>query len=122
MAKAPWARLTKPINPMVTESPTDTMNSTMPAAAAQQDADEITAKIHGRSPHRRAANGGQRAANSGDILCANRGFRHSPPSPWDYEASHAQLVCAPNYFFGAQGPSLLLAGVLDAVDLPITFW
>src|SRR6266850_6659221 len=32
MAKPPWARLTKPISPMVTESPTDTMNSTMPAA------------------------------------------------------------------------------------------
>ena len=32
MAKPPWARLTKPIKPMVTERPTDTMNSTMPAA------------------------------------------------------------------------------------------
>src|SRR6185503_2980120 len=32
IAKPPWARLTKPIKPMVTESPTDTMNSTMPAA------------------------------------------------------------------------------------------
>ena len=32
MAKPPWARLTKPIRPMVTDSPTDTMNSTMPAA------------------------------------------------------------------------------------------
>src|SRR5271163_4110288 len=31
MAKAPWARLTKPIRPMVTESPTETMNSTVPA-------------------------------------------------------------------------------------------
>src|SRR5947209_8131828 len=32
MAKAPCARLTKPISPMVTDSPTDTMNRTMPAA------------------------------------------------------------------------------------------
>src|SRR5262245_64196414 len=32
MAKPPWARFTKPIRPMVTESPTDTMKSTMPAA------------------------------------------------------------------------------------------
>src|SRR5512132_4191707 len=32
MAKPPWARLTKPIKPMVTDNPTDTMNSTMPAA------------------------------------------------------------------------------------------
>src|SRR5215813_5759771 len=32
MAKPPWARLTKPIRPMVTERPTDTMKSTMPAA------------------------------------------------------------------------------------------
>src|ERR1700751_2556234 len=32
MAKAPWARLTNPIRPIVTESPTETMNSTVPAA------------------------------------------------------------------------------------------
>src|SRR5262249_60534319 len=32
MAKARWARLTKPIRPMVTDRPTETMNSTMPAA------------------------------------------------------------------------------------------
>src|SRR5262245_60582281 len=32
MAKAPWAKLTKPIRPIVTDSPTDTINSTMPAA------------------------------------------------------------------------------------------
>src|SRR5947207_13401841 len=32
MAKPPCARLTKPIRPMVTDRPTDTMNSTMPAA------------------------------------------------------------------------------------------
>src|SRR6516162_7878307 len=31
MAKAPWARLTNPIRPIVTESPTETMNSTVPA-------------------------------------------------------------------------------------------
>src|SRR5579863_10555944 len=31
MAKAPWARLTNPIRPMVIESPTETMNSTVPA-------------------------------------------------------------------------------------------
>ena len=33
MAKAPWARLTKPISPIVTDSPTETMNSTVPAAS-----------------------------------------------------------------------------------------
>src|SRR3989442_652030 len=32
MAKPPWARLTKPIKPIVTERPTDTMKSTMPPA------------------------------------------------------------------------------------------
>jgi hypothetical protein len=32
MANAPCARLTKPIRPIVTDRPTDTMNSTMPAA------------------------------------------------------------------------------------------
>src|SRR5688572_13526103 len=32
MAKPPWARFTKPIKPMVTESPTETMNRIMPAA------------------------------------------------------------------------------------------
>src|SRR5262245_57169686 len=32
MAKPPWARLTNPISPMVTERPTETMNSTMTAA------------------------------------------------------------------------------------------
>src|SRR5262249_54563019 len=32
MAKPPWARLTKPIRPMVTDRPTDTMNRTIPAA------------------------------------------------------------------------------------------
>src|SRR4029453_10955099 len=34
MAKPPWARLTNPIRPIVTERPTDTMNSTMPGATA----------------------------------------------------------------------------------------
>src|SRR4051794_23174526 len=33
MAKAPCARLTNPISPMVTDSPTETMNSTIPAAS-----------------------------------------------------------------------------------------
>src|SRR6185436_15304875 len=32
MAKPPCARLTKPISPMVTDRPTETMNSTIPAA------------------------------------------------------------------------------------------
>src|SRR5262245_23068223 len=32
MAKPPWARLTNPIKPMVTDRPTETMNNTMPAA------------------------------------------------------------------------------------------
>src|SRR5262245_37167294 len=32
MAKPPWARLTKPISPIVTDRPTDTMKSTIPAA------------------------------------------------------------------------------------------
>src|SRR6266480_2552902 len=32
MANAPWARLTNPIRPIVTDSPTETINSTVPAA------------------------------------------------------------------------------------------
>src|SRR5215472_16317194 len=32
MAKPPWARLTKPMRPIVTDRPTDTMNNTIPAA------------------------------------------------------------------------------------------
>src|SRR5262245_65647278 len=32
MAKPPWARLTEPMRPIVTDRPTDTMKSTMPAA------------------------------------------------------------------------------------------
>src|SRR5579859_4353248 len=33
MANAPWARLTNPISPMVTDRPTETMKSTVPAAS-----------------------------------------------------------------------------------------
>ena len=32
MAKPPWAKFTNPMRPIVTERPTDTMNSTIPAA------------------------------------------------------------------------------------------
>src|SRR6202142_531085 len=46
MAKAPWARLTKPISPMVTESPTETMNSTVPADSPPN---KIPAKLAAKS-------------------------------------------------------------------------
>src|ERR1700690_796098 len=52
MANPPWARLTKPIRPMVTDSPTDTMNSTMPAAAPPR---RMPIKSMGRKRPRPAA-------------------------------------------------------------------
>src|SRR5439155_20270926 len=53
MAKPPWARLTKPMRPMVTERPTDTMNSTMPAATPPRSmlatsTPKITSALRGR--------------------------------------------------------------------------
>src|SRR6266705_183558 len=50
MAKPPWARLTKPMRPIVTDRPTDTMNSTMPAATPPRSMlATSTPKITGRS-------------------------------------------------------------------------
>src|SRR5262245_58860481 len=78
MAKPPWARLTKPMSPIVTESPTDTMKSTMPAAPP---------------PRSMLATSTPRITRTASA--------RSPPS------------------LGTARPDLLLlAGVLDPVDLP----
>src|SRR5580692_5056852 len=78
MAKAPWARLTKPISPMVMESPTETMNSTVPADSPPN---KMPAKLAMKStgdPER--ANGEWRIANGGIAysLFATSPFRYSP--------------------------------------------
>src|SRR2546426_8767698 len=95
MAKPPWARLTKPIKPMVTERPTDTMNSTMPAATPPRSMlATSTPKI--TSVEERPGSPGARRALGG------LGGARSPPSQSSTRA----------------GPDLLLlAGVLDLVDL-----
>src|SRR5438094_9499448 len=50
MAKPPWARLTKPMRPIVTDSPTDTPNSTMPAATPPRSMlATSTPKVTGRA-------------------------------------------------------------------------
>src|SRR5882762_5849038 len=79
IAKPPWARLTKPMRPIVTERPTDTMNSTMPAATPPSTM----------------------LARSTPAIMGGMGGARSPP-------------CSST---GAGPDLLLLAGVLDPVDL-----
>src|SRR4029450_1424795 len=99
MAKPPCARLTKPMSPIVIESPTDTMNSTMPAATPPRtmparSTPRITRRLPGRAvekapPPPRAE---RRAETFGDAE-----LRGSVP--------------------GARPDLLLLARVLHGVDL-----
>src|SRR2546428_3294265 len=94
MAKPPWARLTKPIKPMVTERPTDTMNSTMPAATPPRSMlATSTPKI--TSVEERPGSPGARRALGG------LGGARSPP-------------CSSRR---ARPDLLLLARVLDGLDL-----
>src|SRR5258705_8257944 len=104
IAKPPWARWTKPIKPIVTESPTDTMNSPMPAATPPRtmlatSPPKTPGASYGRSPgfagtwiYRRASAGGAPA----------------PRRP----AASTSLGSG-----SARADLLLLAGVLDPVDL-----
>src|SRR2546427_9151725 len=98
MAKPPWARLTKPIRPIVTERPTDTMNSTMPAATPPRS---------------------MLATSTPKITSGLGGVEERPGSPWARRTSGG--------LGGARNPPcsssrarpdlLLLAGVPDPVDL-----
>ena len=76
MAKAPWARLTNPISPMVTDSPTETMNSTVPAASPpNRMLAKSAAKSTGDPVPPGGANWRSGERRIGDILFASR--RHS---------------------------------------------
>src|SRR5271154_5421527 len=109
MANAPWARLTKPINPMVTESPTETMNSTVPA---DRPPSRIPAKLATKSTaDPGAANGGRRAANSerrmGKAVSLLRPIRYLAISP----------TSARSLLGRARADAQHLALVLDVFDL-----
>src|SRR5262245_58033548 len=100
MAKPPWARLTKPISPMVTERPTDTMNRTMPAATPPRS---------------------MLATSTPRIMRGPAGGGHSAkPPPAGGGRRWAGRACREGRgsLRGARPDLLVLAGVLDAVDLP----
>src|SRR5262245_30700711 len=97
MAKPPWARLTNPIRPMVTDRPTDTMNSTIPAATPPRSmlatsTPRITGVWRGPALIAWTARGGRRT-------------------------SGCRSGAVPGSLRGARPDLLLLARVLDAVDL-----
>src|SRR5437867_12861019 len=101
MAKPPWARLTKPIKPMVTERPTETMNSTIPAATPPRSMlATSTPKITRRSVGGRSRPGPPRGEGRRQRV-SRRG----------------RGVAVPGSLRRARPDLLLLAGVLDAVDL-----
>src|SRR4029077_12619295 len=119
MAKAPCARLTNPISPIVTESPTETMNSTVPAdRPPNRMLMKLPAKSTGNPLPPGGANGGRRAANSGDILFANRGFairRHGSRrrGPTRQQTANARR----SLLRRARAERKLLALVLHLIDL-----
>src|SRR5262245_6807818 len=101
MANPPWARFTKPIKPMVTERPTDTMNSTIPAATPPSSMlTTSTPKIM------RGCDGGRQL-----------------PKPPPAEDGRRRVTCrrrrvaVSESLRGARADLLLLARVLDPVDL-----
>src|SRR4029077_7013069 len=103
MAKPPWARLTKPIKPMVTERPTDTMNSTVPAATP---------------PRTMPATSVPKITSS----AVGSGTDSTPPPPpagaerppWSCRRTGGAV---PRSVGGARPDLLFLAGVLHGVDL-----
>ena len=117
MAKPPWARLTKPIRPMVTESPTETMNSTMPAATPPSSMLATSMpKIHGQSP---STGRGDRAAG-GRRICKSKRERVSAARAMATAAGDARVARS---LVGAHGPtfSSLQASFTFSI-WPITFW
>src|SRR6266478_8588542 len=101
MAKPPWARLTKPIKPMVTERPTDTMNSTIPAATPPRS---------------------MLATSTPKIMRGSAGGRSVPDGPpadggRRLLACRSRRVAVPGSLGGARPDLLLLTSVLDSVDL-----
>src|SRR6266704_3017762 len=69
MAKPPWARLTKPIRPIVMDRPTETMKSTMPAATPPRRTLATSAPtITGRSGGGRCSSGPAPAEAGGAVL------------------------------------------------------
>src|SRR4029450_7096030 len=95
MAKPPWARFTKPINPMVTGRPTDTMKSTMPAATPPSSMLATSTPKITRARERPGAPGARRT---------RRGLGGARTASCSSRRARADL--------------LVLAGVLDGVDLP----
>src|ERR1700722_14673258 len=117
MAKAPWARLTKPISPMVTDRPTETMNSTVPA---DKPPNKIPAKLAMKSTgYPKYVSRAQRSTK----WCAADPGSLQTPSPERSRISGAPFHAAPHP--GKHFRSLLrrtraerqhLALVLDAWD------
>src|SRR6202044_2643912 len=121
MAKAPWARLTKPISPMVTDSPTETMNSTVPA---ESPPNKIPAKLAIKSTdYPKYVSRAQRSTK----WCAADPGSLQTPDPERSRISDAPLRAASrpgNIFFSARRLLLRrarterqhLALVLDVID------
>src|SRR4029450_7901986 len=113
MAKLPCAGLTKPIRPIVTDRPTETMNSTMPAATPPRSMlATSTPKITERGAPRGESIASPRGAPAEPGRLGAGGGGAPPSGGW--LGGHP----APPILSSRAGPDLLLlAGVLDPVDL-----
>src|SRR5262249_34612180 len=109
MAKPPCARLTKPIRPIVTDRPTETMNSTMPAATPPRIMLAMsTPKIT------RGGWGGLGGPSRPPQLQSGHPAHRSTPRPSRDIGGRSK---PPILLTRARPDLLLLAGVLDPVDL-----
>src|SRR5262249_35650840 len=118
MANAPWARLTNPIRPIVTESPTETTNSTVPAA---KPPNRMLTKLANKSPGnlRTAAKGEQRMA-SGEYRRHSIRYsrlRHSPPWQWEAISDRQEDRVRRSLLRRTRADRKLLALVLHLIDL-----
>src|SRR5262245_53998703 len=120
MANAPCARLTKPISPIVTDSPTETMNSTMPAATPPSSMLTMFSIMAPRSDGTRARASCQ-SPRTGAIpqivggmpQTASEAHLNAKPPP----IAGRRPLCAGSSGSGAGRDLLRLAGILHVVDL-----
>src|SRR5882724_8842236 len=103
MAKPPCARLTKPIRPIVTDRPTETMNRTMPAATPPRSM-LATSKITWADP------GGLGGPSRTPQLQSEHPAQRSTLMP------SRDVGAPPKLLSRARPDLLLLAGVLDPGD------
>src|SRR5215510_10079281 len=109
MAKPPCARLTKPIRPIVTDRPTETMNSTMPAATPPR----IMLATSTPKITRGGWGGLGGPSRSPQLQSGYPAHRLTPRSSMDIGGRSKP----PILLTSARADLLFLAGVLDPVDL-----